>query len=100
MSARDTTPCQRCDGKGTIGPVHINRGDEPHTWEMMTCRACAGSGVWTEAQAIAARNGNELRQRRIERGESLRDAAARLGISAVELSSIEQGRAIAEGGKQ
>ena len=88
--------CQRCNGHGMVGPAHINRGDKPHTWEMIRCTSCGGSGYWTARQAIAARNGEEIRRRRIERGESLRDAARRLGMSPAELSAVENGRDILE----
>jgi hypothetical protein len=84
--------CQRCNGNGVVGPVHINRGDNPHTWEMIRCSSCGGSGYWSNHQAAAARDGEALRQERLARDESLREAAKRMGISPAELSAIEQGR--------
>ena len=84
--------CQRCDGHGVVGPVHVNRGDQAHTWEMIRCASCGGSGYWTPAQAVAARVGAEMRQERLARGESLLEAARRLGMSPAELSALEHGR--------
>ena len=57
---------------------------------------CGGSGYWTAQQAVAARNGSAMRQKRIERGESLLEASRRLGMSPAQLSAIEHGRAISE----
>lgn len=84
--------CQRCNGLGTVGPVHINKGDAPHEWRMMRCDGCNGSGYWTAAQAIRARDGEAMRAARVERGETLRMAARRMGITPSQLSAIECGR--------
>lgn len=84
--------CQRCNGLGIIGPVHINRGERPHTWEMMRCSSCGGSGYWSAQQAVAVREGEAMRKERLERDESLREAARRLGMSPAQLSAMEQGR--------
>lgn len=90
--------CQRCNGLGIVGPVHLNRGDRPHEWRMLKCDGCAGSGYWTAQQAVLARDGEKMRQERLAHDESLREAAKRMGISPAELSAIEQGRSRSKDG--
>jgi len=86
--------CQHCFGQGWTGPVHINRGALGCEWvDRMDCQSCAGTGQWTAEQAVRFRDGQKARQERVERGETLREAARRLGVSAAALSAFEQGRA-------
>jgi hypothetical protein len=87
------TPCPRCEGKGWFGPVHINRGNKPHEWvEKMDCDMCNMRGTIDASQRKAIELGRQLRAKRIERGESLREGAIRLGLKASELSALETGR--------
>lgn len=91
----DILTCQYCQGVGYIGPVHVNRGDSPHQWlERVDCSECGGTGTWSVQRAINYRDGQAMRTARVDRGESLREASKRLGITAAELCSIEAGRAI------
>lgn len=87
------TTCPRCEGKGWVGPVHINRGDKPHEWrERMDCDLCKASGVIDDGTVQALELGKRLREKRLARDESLREAARRLNMSAAELSGLETGR--------
>ena len=56
------------------------------------CSRCGGSGVITKEVAARICEGEQLREIRIESGLTLREEAARLGISPRELSDIENGR--------
>lgn len=86
-------PCPRCEGRGWFGPVHINRGDKPHEWrERMDCDFCNGSRVIDKDHHDAWEIGQAFRGARCAREESLREAAARLGMKAPELSALELGR--------
>ncbi len=85
--------CPRCEGKGHIGPVHINRGNKPHEWvEKMDCDFCRTSGEITDDHMKAIGLGKQLREKRVGREESLRDAAKRFGMKPSELSAFETGR--------
>lgn len=86
--------CETCGGRGSTGPVHINRGDAPHEWrESMPCRDCAGTGRWTAERHARWQAGQKMRAERLARGESLREAAQRMGITPARLCDIEAGRA-------
>jgi len=89
----DLTPCPRCEGKGWSGPVHINRGDQPHEWrERMDCDFCGATGKIDADKREAVEFGKRLRAKRVAREESLMEAAKRLGMKPSELSGLETGR--------
>lgn len=89
----DLSDCPRCQGKGWIGPVHINRGDKPHKWrERMDCDLCKASGKIDADTRAAVELGKQLRAKRVARGESLFEAAKRLLLRPSELSGLETGR--------
>lgn len=84
--------CPTCDGTGKTGPVHINRGEQPHEWrESMPCLTCAGNKTIHNDKAIAMEFGRAARNKRVARGESLREASKRYGMSPAELSGLERG---------
>lgn len=61
--------------------VHLNHGpDKPHTWEFMTIPVYPDSP-----------DGKKLREVRIAKNITLRQAAKRLGISVTECSQLERG---------
>ena len=83
--------CTACDGqKG--GMAHVNRGDQPHTWEFIPCRICDGKGRITEEQRQRIITGQKLRADRLARDMSLYEEARRLGMTSVQLSDLECGR--------
>ena len=84
--------CPDCRGKGTISAfVDWEGGGEFR--EGIRCHGCGGTGRVTAQRIIWRGAGKQHRDARVARMESLRDCAARLGVSAVELSDIERGRA-------
>jgi hypothetical protein len=86
-------PCPRCEGRGWYGPVHINRGDKPHEWcDRVECDFCDGTSKIDADHHQAWTIGQAFRGARCAREESLREAAARLGLRASELSALELGR--------
>jgi DnaJ-class molecular chaperone len=87
----DPPSCPHCSGTGR-SLVHVNRGDQPHTWERQPCRTCAGHGLISREQADRIAEGERRREDRKARGLSLREEAARLGVKPWALSDIENGR--------
>ena len=92
--------CPFCNGQGKSGPVHINRGALGGEWlESVPCSNCEGSGEISLEQAEAAKIGFAHRLARIERDESQRECAKRLGISASALAAYEHGNIHRDGFK-
>lgn len=90
-------PCKFCEGRGYTGPVHVYRGDGRGEWiDRIECTHCGETGIWDEAHLARYEEGQAHRKERVSRGESLREAAARLGVSPAQLSSFETGRAALE----
>lgn len=86
--------CGKCKGSGrTAGPVHINRGDQPHEWvDSLPCFYCDGVGRVNDDKFAALQLGEHFRKQRIARGESVFEASKRLGLSPAELSGLERGK--------
>ena len=92
MSAPDL--CDTCSGKGTIWApfaLHKDGGCKPAT---LTCYDCKGTGL-ERGQREWKVTGQECRRLRVdvEPYESLGDVARRSGISVVEVSEMERGKA-------
>jgi hypothetical protein len=90
--------CPSCKGSGDGGPCHYNTGINQRTgmcggyWkDSSVCIRCNGSGEVPDEMADWMEIGKQLRQERIARGETLYDAAERLGTTSSELSAIEKG---------
>lgn len=87
--------CPGCSGRGSHA-AFVSRTGGVCGYEDMPCRDCGGVGQVTherrEALLDAALKGDALRADRIARRLSLREEAARLGISVVALSDRERGR--------
>lgn len=89
-----TILCKFCDGKGYSGPVHVNRGGGRGEWlDRIECTHCGETGVWDAEHLARYEEGQAHKKQRVERGESIRKAAARLGVTPDQLSSFETGRA-------
>lgn len=84
--------CPHCDGKGETF-VFINTGYDyrGHTSGFRPCPTCKGEQVISESQAKAIADGRAMRDARVSRRETLRDAAKRMGVSPAELSKRERG---------
>ena len=89
-----TITCPHCDGKRQVY-AFLNHGPDyrTHTSGYVQCSTCQGMGAITTEHAERIKTGKRVQAERIERGESLNDAARRLGISPAELSARERGRA-------
>ncbi len=84
--------CPHCNGDKKVF-AFLNNGPDyrTHTSTFIDCRTCLGRGVITREHADRIVAGASMREQRVQRRESLRDAAKRLGITAVELNAIERG---------
>lgn len=100
--AAKLTPCRYCDGRGYVGPVHVNRGSLGSEWlDRIECTHCGETGQWDEEHVAMYEEGQRHKRDRVMRGETLREAAARLGLTPGQLSSFETGRsALTEGRKE
>lgn len=79
-----------CDGqKQTYAHVRTSTGGG---WRWLKCHTCDGVGTITVEQAHRIAEGERRREDRKSRMMTLREEAARLGISPTELSRIENGR--------
>jgi hypothetical protein len=82
--------CPRCKGsKGGNG--FVNRGPSGCAVEFIPCGVCRGQGM-VEPHALGWYDaGDKFRALRQRLGLSLRDSAARLGVSVVDVSEAERG---------
>lgn len=85
--------CPRCDGKRGAD-CFINRGPDvrTHSLEWRSCPTCGGTGKIDRRRAALILQGKEMRDARVARRETLREAALRLGMNPAELAAIEHGR--------
>ena len=87
--------CPHCDGLGAVsGFVDGFRNGRRHgeLRRDIPCFTCDGKGRIPTHQFNWIEEGRVHRSQRQERKESLHAAAARLGISAAEVSAMEMGR--------
>jgi hypothetical protein len=87
----ESIPCPDCDGKGEQY-CHVNRGGPGNGFGWFPCLTCKGRRVVPADYPERREAGRRMREDRLSRNMTLRDEAARLGISVVELSRLEQGR--------
>lgn len=85
--------CIKCGGKGKL-VVHHNTGldSSGHYWEELSCGFCAGTGDMSDEQFETIQNGIAQRKARQARGETLSEAATRMGICISSVSAVENGR--------
>lgn len=90
-----TLECPACRGRGQV-QLHVfgHRADGSHFSgpRISACTLCRGSGAITTERAALVAEGERRREDRKARRLSLREEAARLGITPQELSRIENGR--------
>ena len=82
--------CPECDGRKR-SMAHLNT-TSGHRWECVSCLSCDGMGHVRQGELDKWRDGERMRVDRKARKVTLREEAARLGISAKELSDREWGR--------
>lgn len=81
--------CELCEGRGWYD-AFLNRGGRCEL-DSVQCHRCKGSGSVSAEVAERLAQGRRLREDRISRGLTVRQEAARLGITAVALGEIERG---------
>ncbi len=88
MADEDLVDCPTCRGAGEY-EVRVCPG-----WRsrIVKCERCKGSRRVTRAEAERVAEGRRRYQDRVSRGVSLRDEAARLGLTPRELADIEHAR--------
>jgi hypothetical protein len=85
--------CPSCKGKKESLCFHNTGPDSSkHYSSVDVCHTCSGLGNITPEHKERMDYGKKLKLARLSTGESLKDAAARLGVGSAELSSIESGR--------
>jgi methylphosphotriester-DNA--protein-cysteine methyltransferase len=82
--------CPSCHGRGQAF-MFSTHADGRCSAGYQDCLRCKGKGQVPEEQRAWIEDGARMRDARIAAGRSLRQEAARLGITAVELSEIERG---------
>ena len=81
--------CPVCEGRKAGEAILCGHG---HCQiKTVVCEFCRGTGEVEEQRVMAYQEGRRRRNDRVARGVSLRQEAARLGISAMELGRIERG---------
>lgn len=84
--------CPDCLGQATVA-AFVDGACGGWFEPAMKCHRCNGSGQITARQVAWLVVGRAHRNVRVERRESIVDCARRLGVTAVELSAMENGRA-------
>lgn len=82
--------CPRCGGSKR-SEAFVD-GPRFHGIRLVDCAMCKGAGVVTAWQFEWWQAGQNHYRARVDRGESVRECARRLGISAADLSGMEHGR--------
>lgn len=82
--------CPRCGGSKS-SEAFVD-GPRFNGIRLIDCVLCKGAGVVSEAQFEWWQTGQSHYRARVDRGESVRECARRLGISAADLSGMEHGR--------
>ena len=85
--------CPTCEGKGEHG-VYVCPG---FRYTLVRCKRCDGSRTVTAAEAERVADGKQRADYRKARGLSLREEAARLGITPMALADIEHARVRGDG---
>jgi len=84
--------CPRCRGRGTFN-AFVSRSDGSGGYEEgIRCAHCRGASLVSDTQKRWMDRGALCRLDRVKRGESLMQAAHRLGLSPATVSAMEQGR--------
>lgn len=85
--------CPACKGAKEVF-AFINTGDDhrKHRQDMVPRGTCGGVGKITTLRAYWIDKGQQMREERMARGETLKSAAERLAMTPAQLSAIEGGR--------
>lgn len=85
--------CIKCGGKGE-SMAHHNTGIDSsgHYWRAIPCSFCSATGEMSDEQFETIQDGIAQRKARQARGETLSEAATRMGICISSVSAVENGR--------
>lgn len=78
----------------TTGPLHSLEQPKGCVWETIDCITCYGAGEVTEEFMQRREEGARIRNERLARGESMKEAANRLGMTLIEYNKYEHGRLV------
>lgn len=81
--------CPQCEGRGWFDAFAMRATG--CSLESLDCPACEGKGEVSEATLARLQKGRRMREDRLARGLSVREEAARLGISLLQLGRLERG---------
>jgi hypothetical protein len=87
--------CPDCHGRGRDVATHVRYADGSGRFNVdMQCSRCKGTGMVPDEMAEWIRVGAEMREQRVNGGHyrTLHDEAKRRGMTAAELSKMENGR--------
>lgn len=85
--------CPACSGAKTVQAL-VNYGRQRGcVWEQITCITCNGDGDLDAEEVRRIEERDRIRDERVARGESMKDAATRLGMTLREYNDYEHGRA-------
>ena len=84
--------CPDCNGAKKKQAL-VNHGEEAGcAFEVVDCWTCAGLGTITGQRVEWMQRGNAMRADRLARGETMVEAAKRLGIHWRDINEMEHGR--------
>jgi hypothetical protein len=92
-----TFPCPTCNGKKKLMAFvdgHRADGTPFGGVQDVDCFTCRGTGEVDEQYRARLAAGKAMRDERVAKDQSLREAARERGISPAELSAIEHGRIV------
>jgi DnaJ-class molecular chaperone len=84
--------CPSCNGAKELRALCNYGPPKGCVWEMVPCITCHGAGEISDAEAKAIEEHGRIRRERLDRGESMKDAATRLGMTLREYNDYEWGR--------
>lgn len=83
--------CPGCKGN-KLACISVGNIPDAKAFGWYKCSRCAGTGEVTPELDAAWLQGQDSRDHRIRRKETIRDAARRLGMTIAELCDFENGR--------
>ena len=91
MTEPEMVQCADCKGTGVM--LGFACGDKHGGFKAIPCLECGGSKQVVKRPAEWATLGIAQRHRRVDRREGLREMSIRTGVSPVQLSNEERGKA-------
>lgn len=92
MTAQSMQTCPSCDGQKVVQALCNYGPPKGCVWESVACITCHGVGAITEEQSRAIAEHERIRRERLALGETMSQAAQRLGMTLREYNDYEWGR--------